>query len=50
MMSNADFNFGMRIGMLFMVEAFAASALAITGLLLYIAVCFRCTHQLLICI
>jgi len=41
MMSNAEFDFGMRIGpMLFMVKAFAASALAVMGLLLYISVCF----------
>ena len=40
-MSNAEFDFGTRIGMLFMVEASAASALAVTGLLVYIAVCFR---------
>ena len=33
-----EFTFGMRIGMVFMVEAFAASALAVAGLLLYIAV------------
>ncbi|KIM61799.1 hypothetical protein SCLCIDRAFT_855764 [Scleroderma citrinum Foug A] len=36
-MSNAEFDLGTRIGMSFMVGAFAASALAVTGLLLYIA-------------
>jgi len=41
-MSDAGFDFGTRIGpMLFMVEAFAASALAVTGLLLYTSVRFR---------
>lgn len=33
-----EFDFGARIGMLFVVEAAAASALAVTSLLLYIAV------------
>jgi len=33
-----EFDFGTRIGMLFVVEASAASALAVTSLLLYIAV------------
>ena len=41
-MNNVEFDFGMRIGMLFLVEAFATSALAVTGLLLYIAVRFQC--------
>jgi len=41
-MNNIEFDFGTRIGMLFLVEAFATSALAVTGLLLYIAVRFQC--------
>ena len=40
-MGNAEFDFGTRIGKLFMVKAFAASALAVAGLLLCIAVRFR---------
>ena len=39
-MSDTEFDFATGIGMLFMVKAFAVSALAVTGLLLYIAVSF----------
>ena len=38
-----EFTFGTRIGMLFVVEASAASALAVGGLLIYIAVRFSIT-------
>lgn len=43
LMSHARFDFGTRLGIFFMVEAAAASALAVTGLLLYIAVSTRFT-------
>ncbi|KAG6328510.1 hypothetical protein ID866_10579 [Astraeus odoratus] len=35
--ANDEFSFGTRVGMLLIVEASAASALAVTGVLLYIA-------------
>ena len=41
-MKNANFDFGTRMAMSFIVAASASSALSVAGLLLYIAVCITC--------
>lgn len=45
MSSPAPFAFGERVGLLLLVEMSAASACAIIGVLLYIAVCGAPTRQ-----